>query len=30
MSTIKDPLGYFYAYTLGKSLIKRAVKEGGQ
>ncbi len=30
MSTIKDPLGYFYAYTLGKSLIKRAVKEGGE
>ena len=30
MSQIKDPLGYFYAYTLGKSLIKRAVKEGGQ
>ena len=30
MSTIRDPLGYFYAYTLGKSLIKRAVKEGGQ
>ena len=27
MSTIKDPLGYFYAYTLGKSLIKRAVVE---
>jgi F420-non-reducing hydrogenase small subunit len=30
MSTIKDPLGYFYAFTLGKSLIKRAVIEGGQ
>lgn len=27
MSSIKDPLGYFYAYTLGKSLIKRAVVE---
>ena len=27
MSTIKDPLGYFYAYTLGKSLIKKAVVE---
>ena len=27
MSSIKDPLGYFYAYTLGKSLIKRAVTE---
>ncbi len=31
MSTIKDPLGYFYAFTMGKSLIKMAVKEkGGQ
>lgn len=31
MSQIKDPLGYFYAFTLGKSLIKRAVNEkGGQ
>ena len=31
MSEIKDPLGYFYAFTLGKSLIKRAVTEkGGQ
>lgn len=29
MSSIKDPLGYFYAYTLGKSLIKRAVTEKG-
>ncbi len=29
MSSIKDPLGYFYAYTLGKSLIKRAVVEKG-
>ena len=27
MSTIKDPLGYFYAYTVGKSLIKKAVVE---
>ncbi len=27
MSTIKDPLGYFYAYSLGKSLIKKAVVE---
>lgn len=27
MSSIKDPLGYFYAYTVGKSLIKRAVVE---
>jgi F420-non-reducing hydrogenase small subunit len=30
MSNIKDPLGYFYAYTMSKSLIKRSVKEGGQ
>ena len=30
MSCIKDPLGYFYAYTMSKSLIKRSVKEGGQ
>ncbi len=31
MSTIKDPLGYFYAFTMGKSLIKTAVNEkGGQ
>lgn len=29
MSTIKDPLGYFYAFTMSKSLIKRAVKEKG-
>ncbi|MDR3205852.1 MAG: oxidoreductase [Candidatus Methanoplasma sp.] len=29
MSTIKDPLGYFYAYTMGKSLIKRSVTEKG-
>jgi F420-non-reducing hydrogenase small subunit len=27
MKTVKDPLGYFYAYTLGKSLIKRTVVE---
>ncbi len=27
MSTIKDPLGYFYAYSVGKSLIKKAVVE---
>lgn len=27
MSTVKDPLGYFYAYTVGKSLIKRTVVE---
>jgi len=30
MSEVKDPLGYFYAFTLGKSLIKKAVVEGGQ
>ena len=30
MSNIKDPLGYFYAFTMSKSLIKRSVKEGGQ
>jgi F420-non-reducing hydrogenase small subunit len=31
VSEIRDPLGYFYAFTLGKSLIKKAVKEtGGQ
>jgi F420-non-reducing hydrogenase small subunit len=29
MSTIKDPLGYFYAYTMGKSLIKKVVREEG-
>ncbi|MCL1810848.1 MAG: oxidoreductase [Methanomassiliicoccaceae archaeon] len=29
MSTVKDPLGYFYAYTMGKSLIKRSVVEKG-
>ncbi len=29
MSTIKDPLGYFYAFTMGKSLIKRSVSEKG-
>ena len=27
MSTIKDPLGYFYAFTVGKSLINRTVTE---
>ena len=32
MSTVKDPLGYFYAYSMSKSLIKRSVveKKGGQ
>jgi F420-non-reducing hydrogenase small subunit len=31
MSTIKDPLGYFYAFTMSKALIKTVVKEkGGQ
>ncbi|MDR3075083.1 MAG: oxidoreductase [Candidatus Methanoplasma sp.] len=29
MSTIKDPLGYFYAFTMGKSLIKKSVTEKG-
>lgn len=29
MSNIKDPLGYFYAYSMSKALIKRSVKEGG-
>lgn len=29
MSTIKDPLGYFYAFTMAKSLIKRSVTEKG-
>ena len=30
MSGIKDPLGYFYAYSMSKALIKSKVKEGGQ
>ena len=30
MSSVKDPLGYFYAYTMSKALIARSVKEGGQ
>jgi F420-non-reducing hydrogenase small subunit len=32
MTSIKDPLGYFYAFTMSKSLIKRSVveKKGGQ
>ncbi len=30
MDQIKDPLGYFYAFSMSKSLIKRAVDEGGQ
>ena len=29
MSTVKDPLGYFYAFTMGKSLIKKSVVEKG-
>ncbi|MDR0887910.1 MAG: oxidoreductase [Candidatus Methanoplasma sp.] len=29
MTSIKDPLGYFYAFTLGKSLIRRSVAEKG-
>ena len=30
MSSVKDPLGYFYAFTMSKALIVRSVKEGGQ
>jgi F420-non-reducing hydrogenase small subunit len=32
MTSIKDPLGYFYAFTMSKSLINRSVteKKGGQ
>ncbi|MCL1984352.1 MAG: oxidoreductase [Methanomassiliicoccaceae archaeon] len=32
MSTVRDPLGYFYAFSMSKSLIKRSVveKKGGQ
>ncbi|MDY0293685.1 MAG: oxidoreductase [Candidatus Methanomethylophilaceae archaeon] len=31
MSTVKDPLGYFYAFSMSKALIKRKVSEkGGQ
>ena len=30
MSSIKDPLGYFYAYSMAKALIKAKVTEGGQ
>ncbi len=30
MSNIKDPLGYFYAFSMSKALIKSKVKEGGQ
>jgi F420-non-reducing hydrogenase small subunit len=30
MSSVKDPLGYFYAFTMSKALIKGKVKEGGQ
>lgn len=29
MSQVKDPLGYFYQFTMAKSLIKRSVKEKG-
>jgi F420-non-reducing hydrogenase small subunit len=29
MSSVRDPLGYFYAFTMGKSLIKRSVSEKG-
>ena len=30
MSSIKDPLGYFYAFSMSKALIKAKVTEGGQ
>jgi F420-non-reducing hydrogenase small subunit len=30
MQSIKDPLGYFYAYSMSKALIKKKVTEGGQ
>lgn len=30
MDQIKDPLGYFYSFSMSKSLIMRAVDEGGQ
>jgi len=32
MSSVKDPLGYFYAFSMSKSLIRRSVveKKGGQ
>jgi len=32
MTSIKDPLGYFYAFTMAKSLIRRSVveKKGGK
>ncbi|MCL2606970.1 MAG: oxidoreductase [Methanomassiliicoccaceae archaeon] len=32
MASVKDPLGYFYAFSMSKSLIKRSVvdKKGGQ
>ncbi|MFA6710383.1 MAG: oxidoreductase [Candidatus Methanomethylophilaceae archaeon] len=30
MSSVKDPLGYFYAFTMSKALIRGKVKEGGQ
>ena len=30
MSEVKDPLGYFYAFSMSKALIKGKVKEGGQ
>jgi len=29
MSSVKDPLGYFYAFSMGKALIKRSVSEKG-
>ncbi|MCQ2052547.1 MAG: oxidoreductase [archaeon] len=30
MSSIKDPLGYFYAFSMAKALIKAKVTEGGK
>ncbi|MCQ2056034.1 MAG: oxidoreductase [archaeon] len=30
MSSIKDPLGYFYAFSMAKALIKGKVTEGGR
>jgi F420-non-reducing hydrogenase small subunit len=29
MESVKDPLGYFYQFTMSKSLIRRAVQEKG-
>lgn len=30
MSSVKDPLGYFYAFSMAKALIKAKVTEGGK